>query len=167
MRVHRVVGSAVGAAGACAVLAMGAGAALVAGAASPAVALEPEADLAYHGAVSMDAGRVDLRLTPQNHGPSAVADATVRLRWSRPLAVRQQLPEGCARSGVRTVVCRTGALAADGLGEEIRVRVWLREVPSEVTLTIDTLWSGGVVDRNHANDRQQVLALDTGDSYVF
>ncbi|MET7697017.1 hypothetical protein [Streptomyces sp. NPDC005485] len=147
--------------------AVGAGVVLAVGAVSPAAALDPEADLAYHGAVSMDAGQVDLRLTPQNHGPSAVADATVRLRWSRPLAVRQELPQGCARSGVRTVVCRTGALAADGLGEEIRLRVRLREVPSEVTLRIDTLWSGGAVDRNHVNDRQQVLALDTGDSYVF
>ena len=162
MRIHCVAGSAVGALGA-----LGVCAALAMGAASPAVGLGSEADLAYHGTVSMDAGRVDLRLTPQNHGPSAVDDATVRLRWSQPLAVRQQLPEGCARSGVRTVVCRTGALAADGLGEEIRLRVRLREVPSEVSLTIDTLWSGGAVDRNHANDRQQVLALDTGDSYVF
>ena len=79
----------------------------------------PEADLAYHGSVSLDRGRIDLRVTPRNHGPSAVADATVRLTWSAPLAARQQLPDGCARLGARVVVCRTGALAADGVGEQL------------------------------------------------
>ncbi|WP_330310233.1 MULTISPECIES: hypothetical protein [unclassified Streptomyces] len=146
---------------------VGAGALLVVGAGSPVVALAPEADLAYHGYVSMAAGSVDVRLTPQNHGPNAVADATVRLRWSAALADVQRLPEGCARVEARAVVCRTGALAADGLGEEIRLTVWLRGVPSEVTMEVDTVWSGGAVDRNHANDRQRVLALDTGDSYAF
>jgi hypothetical protein len=150
---------------------MGAGVALmvggVMGGASPAAALAPEADLAYHGDVSMTAGLVDVRLTPQNHGPTAVADATVRLRWSAPLADVQTLPDDCARSDGRTVVCRTGPLAADGTGEQMRVRVRLRGAPSEVTLEIDTVWSGGALDRNHANDEQRVLALDTGDSYVF
>ncbi|WP_105972334.1 hypothetical protein [Streptomyces geranii] len=127
----------------------------------------PEADLAYHGAVSLDRGRIDLRVTPRNHGPSAVADATVRLSWSAPLAARQQLPDGCARLGARVVVCRTGALAADGVGEQIGLRARLRGAPSEVTLEIGTVWSGGVVDRNHRNDRQRVLVLDTGDPYYF
>ncbi len=86
----------------------------------------PEADLAYHGAVSLDRGRIDLRVTPRNHGPSAVADATVRLTWSAPLAARQQLPDGCARLGARVVVCRTGALAADGVGERIGLRLRLQ-----------------------------------------
>jgi hypothetical protein len=128
---------------------------------------DPEADLAYHGAVAMAAGQVEVRFTPRNHGPSAVPDATVRLRWSEPLANRQLLPEGCARSGVRVVLCRVGALDADGLGDQIGLRLRLRGEPSEALLEIDTVWSGGVVDRNHLNDRQRVLVLDTGDTYYF
>jgi len=143
------------------------GAALVMGPAGPAAAAAPEADLAYHGYVTVNAGRVDVRFTPQNHGPSDVTDATVRLRWSVPLADRQQLPADCVRSGTRAVLCRTGALAADTLGEQMRLGVRLTGAPTEVTLTFDTVWGGGAVDRNHGNDRQQVLALDTGDRYFF
>ncbi|MFC8345813.1 hypothetical protein [Streptomyces sp. NPDC057280] len=127
----------------------------------------PEADLAYHGAATMAAGRVDVRFTPRNHGPSAVPDATVRLRWSEPLADRQTLPDGCARTGARVVLCRVGALDADGLGEQVELRVRLRGEPPEVLLEMDTVWSGGVVDRNRANDRQRVLVLETGDAYYF
>ncbi|MET7745316.1 hypothetical protein [Streptomyces sp. NPDC005385] len=149
---------------------LGSGALLVGGVGGLGAAADagvPEADLAYHGAASMAAGRVDVRLTPRNHGPDPVDDATVRLRWSAALDDTQVLPAGCARSGERVVVCRTGALPADGLGEEIRMTVRLREVASEVTLGLDTVWGGGSVDRNHANDRQQVLVLDTGDAYAF
>ncbi|KUO21000.1 hypothetical protein [Streptomyces dysideae] len=128
---------------------------------------DPEADLAYHGSASMSSGRLEVRFTPRNHGPSAVPDATVRLRWSEPLADRQVLAEGCARSGARVVVCRVGALAADGVGEQIGLRVRLRGAPSEVRLELDTAWGGGAVDRNRANDRQRVLVLDTGDAYYF
>ncbi|MEV2198259.1 hypothetical protein AB0I02_45875 [Streptomyces phaeochromogenes] len=159
----------------------GLGAAVVVAAASPAAiataaatvavapvpAVAPEADLAYHGHLSMTGGRVDLRMTPQNHGPSGIAEATVRLRWSVPLADEQGLPAGCARTEARTVMCRTGALPADGWGETITMAVRLRGAPSEVTLGIDTVWGGGAVDRNHHNDRQEVLVLDTGDTYVF
>jgi hypothetical protein len=127
----------------------------------------PEADLAYHGSAAMTAGRFDVRFTPRNHGPSAVPDATVRLRWSKPLADRQTLPEGCARSGERVVVCRTGALAADEAGERIELRVRLAGTPSEVLLELDTVWGGGAVDGNRANDQQRVLVLDTGDTYYF
>jgi len=136
-------------------------------AASSVAATAPEADLAYHGYVSMAGRSVDVRMTPRNHGPSAVADATVRLRFSVPLADVQWLPESCARAETRGVVCRTGALAANGLGEEIWMTVRLREVSSEVTVEVETVWGGGAVDRNHANDRMRVLALDTGDSYAF
>jgi hypothetical protein len=127
----------------------------------------PEADLAYHGSATMTGGRVDVRFTPRNHGPSAVPDATVRLRWSKPLADAQTLPAGCARSGDRVVVCRTGALAADAVGERIEVRVRLRDASSEVLLELDTVWGGGAVDGNRANDQQRVLVLDTGDTYYF
>ncbi|MFE0524315.1 MULTISPECIES: hypothetical protein [unclassified Streptomyces] len=144
--------------------------AAVCGAAVPAgavVAGGPEADLAYHGAVSMADGTVGVRFTPRNHGPSAAPDVTVRLRWSAALADRQELPAGCARSGPRVVLCRVGELPADGLGEQIAVRVRLRQAPSEVLLVLDTVWSGGTVDRNRQNDHQRVLVLDTGDEYYF
>ncbi|MFG2312712.1 hypothetical protein ACGFS9_29180 [Streptomyces sp. NPDC048566] len=147
---------------------LGSGAVLAGGVAGGAAdAGVPEADLAYHGTVAMAAGRIDVRLTPRNHGPDAVDDATVRLRWSAPLGGAQDLPAGCARAGEQVVVCRTGPLPADGTGEEIRLTVRLRDAASEVTLGLDTVWGGGSVDRNHANDRQQVLALDTGDVYAF
>ncbi|WP_371330207.1 hypothetical protein [Streptomyces sp. TP-A0356] len=144
------------------------GAAVVVGAAVPAVAAVPEADLAYHGYVTMGGGHVDVRMVPQNHGPSAVTDATVRLRWSLPLADVQRLPRGCTRYDTSTVLCGTGPLAAGGVGREIRLRVGLAgSSTEEVTLEIDTLWGSGSVDRNPGNDREQVLALDTGDQYYF
>lgn len=127
----------------------------------------PEADLAYHGSATLDRGRLKLRFTPRNHGPAEVPEATVRLRWSEPLADRQTLPEFCARSGEKDVLCRIDALPADGLGERISLSLRLREVPDEVVLELDTVWSGGVLDRNRANDRQRVLVLDTGDPYYF
>lgn len=128
----------------------------------------PEADLAYHGAAVMAAGTMDVALTPRNHGPSAVEDATVRLRWSVPLADRQRLPDGCARTGKRAVLCRTGALAADEVGERTDLRVRLRgPAPSEAVLKLSTEWGGGAVDRNRVNDQQRVLVLDTGDPYFF
>ncbi|MFF7450699.1 MULTISPECIES: hypothetical protein [unclassified Streptomyces] len=148
--------------GVAAVLAVGAGAP-VAGATPD----RPEADLSYHGLAVMTEGQVEVRFTPRNHGPSAVPDVTVRLHWSQPLADRQELPTGCARSGARVVLCRVGALAADGLGEQIGMRVRMRGAPAEVLLGIDTVWSGGAVDRNRLNDRQRVLVLDTGDAYHF
>ena len=126
-----------------------------------------EADLAYHGVAVMSGGRMELRFTPRNHGPEAVPDATVRLRWSEPLVDRQVLPDGCAREAERVVVCRVGALAADSVGERVELRVRLRGVPSEVLLEIDTVWDGGTVDLNRANDRQRVLVLDSGDEYYF
>ncbi|MER6783077.1 hypothetical protein ABT330_00190 [Streptomyces sp. NPDC000658] len=144
---------------------------LAAGAAvSPARAAgeQPEADLAYHGSAVLAGGRVDVRLTPRNHGPGDIPDSTVRLRWSAPLAAgEQRLAAGCARTGRQEVVCRTGALAADGLGERIALEVRLRGRPAEVTMDVDTVWGGGALDRDRSNDRRQVLVLDTGDAYFF
>ncbi|MFF9088990.1 hypothetical protein ACF1BE_21695 [Streptomyces sp. NPDC014991] len=142
-----------------------AGAVLVPGTAVAAPA--PEADLALHGSAVLEADQVDLRLTPRNEGPGAVTDATVRLRWSVPLAGRQQLPTGCLRADGRTVLCATGALAADAAGEQLRVPVRLAELAAEVTLDIDTVWIGSAVDANRSNDRLTVLVLATGDSYAF
>ena len=149
-----------------AVVVAAAGPAAATPAAAPVVGAAAAADLAYHGHLSMTGGRVVLRMTPHNHGPSDVADATVQLRWSVPLADEQRLPDGCARAAERAVVCRTGPLPADGWGETIAMTVRLRGTPPEVTLGIDTVWGGGV-DRNHHNDRQKALVLDTGDTYGF
>jgi hypothetical protein len=55
----------------------------------------------------------------------------------------------------------------DAPGERLRVPVRLKERPSEVTLEVDTAWSGGAVDRDRTNDRLKVLVLDTGDAYAF
>ncbi|MCE0447618.1 hypothetical protein LT493_36500 [Streptomyces tricolor] len=64
----------------------------------------------------LEGDRVEVRLTPRNHGPAAVADATVRLRWSAELADEQALPARCAREDERSVVCGTGPLAVDAAG---------------------------------------------------
>ncbi|MGY0024716.1 hypothetical protein [Streptomyces sp. cg35] len=141
--------------------------ALAAALAAPADDPAPEADLAYHGRVTMTGGHVTIALTPQNHGPFDVPDATVRLAWSSPLADTQTLPDGCLRSAPRTVSCRTGALPAAAHGTPLTVRIRLADTPSEVTVRIDTTWSGGPADHNPDNDRHQVLVLDTGDTYYF
>ncbi|MEU6098208.1 hypothetical protein [Streptomyces sp. NPDC047079] len=141
------------------------GAALVVGAALPAVALGAEADLAYHGYVTMGRGEVNVRLTPWNQATSGVEDATVRLRWSKPLAKEQLLPGACAREDESTVLCRMGAIAPLAEGREIHLRVRLADTSAdEVRLEIDSLWSGAV-DRTPGT--QQVLALGTGDRYAF
>ncbi|MEV0982056.1 hypothetical protein [Streptomyces sp. NPDC049915] len=127
-----------------------------------------EADLAYHGSVVLSRGRVRVELTSRNEGPAAVPEAAVRLRWSVPLADGgQRLPDGCVRTGARDVVCRTGALTAGEVGERIDLDLRLRGRPAEVRLEIGTVWRGGVPDHNRANDRYQVLVLDTGDAYPF
>ncbi|MFF9214030.1 MULTISPECIES: hypothetical protein [unclassified Streptomyces] len=127
-----------------------------------------DADLAYHGSAELRRGRIRVELTPRNHGPSAVPEAAVRLRWSVPPAQEaQRLPDGCVRTGERDVVCRTGALAAGEVGERITLDLRLRGRPAEVRLEIGTLWGGGVADHNRANDRHEVLVLDTGDAYSF
>ncbi|WEO96051.1 hypothetical protein A6P39_019530 [Streptomyces sp. FXJ1.172] len=128
---------------------------------------EPEADLAFHGTALMDGNTVEVRLMPRNDGPAAVTDASVRLRWSVPLAQAQQLPARCVREDERTVVCATGALAVGAAGQRLRVPVRLRDRPAEVTLEIGTAWSGGAVDKDRSNDRLNVLVLDTGDAYAF
>ncbi|MFJ9340301.1 hypothetical protein ACIRP0_13540 [Streptomyces sp. NPDC101733] len=141
---------------------------LVLGAAGPAGAWAgPEADLAYHGRVALAKGQLRVLLIPENEGPSAVANATLRLRLSEELADRQELAAGCARVGPREVVCETGPLPEHGRGRHIGLVLGFRERPAEVVLTVDTWWNGGATDRNGANNEHVVLALDTGDSYVF
>ncbi|MDJ0385665.1 hypothetical protein [Streptomyces sp. G-G2] len=135
------------------------------GAAGPAG--EPEADLAYHGRVSLSGGRLAVWVVPQNLGPTPLANTTLRLRLSADLADRQELAEGCARAGQREVMCETGALPARGQGRHIGLRLLLKEPEPEVVLRVDTWWNGGATDRDHTNDQHAVLALDTGDTYSF
>ncbi|MFJ5550987.1 hypothetical protein [Streptomyces sp. NPDC093225] len=127
----------------------------------------PEADVAYHGQVSLAAGRLGIWLVPENHGPAALPNATVRLRLSVDLAERQRLAEGCARVEARVVVCETGSLPVQGSGRHIGLVLLLKERPAEAVVRIDTWWNGGATDTELENNEHAVLALDTGDTYAF
>ncbi|MET8692049.1 hypothetical protein ACFTT0_14990 [Streptomyces bauhiniae] len=133
----------------------------------PTPAPAPRADLAFHGHAVIDGDRMEVRLTPRDHGPAAVPEASVRVRWSVGPAGAVTLSPGCARTGERTVVCGTGALVAGQAGEEIRLGVRLRVPAPEVTLEVETAWNGGVTDPDRSNDRLRVLVLPTGDEYSF
>ncbi|MFD9356928.1 hypothetical protein [Streptomyces sp. NPDC060031] len=127
----------------------------------------PEADVAYHGRVALAHGRLRILMVPENEGPSAVPNATLRVRVSADLADRQALAGGCARAGQREVVCETGSMPLHGRGRHIGLVLDLRESAPEVVVRIDTWWNGGATDRNHTNNEHVVLALDTGDTYAF
>ncbi|WP_282693088.1 hypothetical protein [Streptomyces sp. CC208A] len=131
------------------------------------VEAEAEADLAHHGHVSLWDGRVGVWLVTENHGPSDVADATVRLAFSAPMAGGQELPPGCLWSSARVVSCRTGALPGGGAGVELALDLRAMGRPQELTVEVGTAWRSGGVDRNPFNDRHRVLVLATGDPYVF
>ncbi|NML54939.1 hypothetical protein HHL19_34520 [Streptomyces sp. R302] len=126
-----------------------------------------EADLAHHGHVSLWDGRVGVWLVTENHGPSDVADATVRLAFSAPMAGGQELPPGCLWSSARVVSCRTGALSGGGAAGELALDLRAAGRPQELTVDVSTAWRAGGVDRNSFNDRHRVLVLATGDPYVF
>ncbi|WP_199553175.1 hypothetical protein [Streptomyces sp. N35] len=142
-----------------------AAAALVTG--GPAEAGGPGGGGGGHRHAGLGGGRLGIWLTPQNHGPVDVSEATVRLRYSAPLASEQKLPERCLRAGQRVVLCSTGEIKAGSWSEEIGLDMKLKGSPSEATVQIDTLWNGGATDRNVNNNRHKVLTLDTGDSYFF
>ncbi|QNE25982.1 hypothetical protein F1D59_15270 [Streptomyces sp. INR7] len=127
----------------------------------------PEADVSYHGRVALSGSHLRVWLVPENDGPAALPNATLRVRLSADLADRQQLAEGCARAGLREVVCETGPLPLHGRGRHVGLALELRERVPEVVVQVDTWWNGGATDRNHANDDHVVLALDTGDAYAF
>ncbi|WP_326588660.1 hypothetical protein [Streptomyces sp. NBC_01294] len=127
----------------------------------------PEADVAYHGRVYLSGEQLRIWLVPENDGPAALPNATVRVRLSADLADRQELAGGCARAGLREVVCETGPLPLHGRGRHIGLALGLRERASEVVVRVDTWWNGGATDRNHTNNEHVVLALDTGDGYAF
>ncbi|MFE9123580.1 hypothetical protein [Streptomyces sp. NPDC007172] len=126
-----------------------------------------EADVAYHGHVSLWSGRVGVWLTTANHGPAPVSGATVRLRFSVPLDPAATLPSSCLRTGAATVQCGSGSMRAAGSGVRIALDVAVVGEPAEVGLDIDTAWNGGTDDRNPANNTHRVLAPATGDPYSF
>lgn len=130
-------------------------------------AVAPEADVAHHGRISLREGRIEVRLRTGNRGPSPLADATVRLRFSAPLASWQPLPGGCLRADSRTVLCGTGPLRVAEAARRTALELRLTGRPAEVTVRVDTLWNGGASDRNRRNDAHEVLVLSTGDAYAF
>ncbi|MEV6956770.1 hypothetical protein [Streptomyces sp. NPDC051183] len=138
-----------------------------AGAAGPGAAGAAEADVAYHGRVALADGQLRIWLVPENEGPSELPNATVRVRLSVDLADRQELAGGCARAGLREVVCETGPLPLHGRGRHIGLVLDLRESAPEVVVRVDTWWNGGATDRDLSNNEHVVLALDTGDAYAF
>ncbi|MEU2239315.1 hypothetical protein ABZ572_07910 [Streptomyces sp. NPDC018338] len=161
---------------------MGAGAGASAGAVGPEVGVGPEAevgvgpevgvgveaDLAHHGHVSLWDGRVGVWLVSENHGPSDLSQATVRLAFSEPMAGGQELPTACLWSSDRVVSCRTGELRAAGGVGELALDLRTAGLPDELTVEITTAWrDGAAADRNPGNDRHRVLVLATGDPYVF
>ncbi|MGW0788882.1 hypothetical protein ACWD04_11650 [Streptomyces sp. NPDC002911] len=129
--------------------------------------IAPEADVFHHGRVSLGEERIEVQLRTGNRGPSPLADATVRLRFSVPLVAGQRLPEACLRSGSRTVLCGTGPLSVAGEARRISLGLRLVGRPAEVVVRVDTVWNGGASDRNRRNDTHEVPALSTGDASVF
>ena len=138
-----------------------------AGAADGPGAIAPEADLAHHGRMSLWGGELGVRVASENHGPSAVADATVRLDFSVGLVRGQELPANCLWDGDRTVLCRTGQLRAVGRGDETVIGLRTVGDPDEAVVQIDTVWNGGASDRNPDNNRHRVLVPATGDPYAY
>ncbi|MEU8621334.1 hypothetical protein [Streptomyces sp. NPDC048623] len=126
-----------------------------------------EADLAHHGHASLWEGRLGVRLVSENHGPSDVSQATVRLAFSAPMAGGQELPPACLWSSDRVISCRTGELRAAGATGELALDLRTAGSPEELTVDIRTAWCDGATDRNPSNDRHSVLVLATGDPYVF
>ncbi|MFJ8847262.1 hypothetical protein ACIRFF_30685 [Streptomyces cyaneofuscatus] len=127
----------------------------------------PRADLSHHGYVSLWGDHIALRIRSENRGPSDVTASTVRLRFSAPLAARQELPYGCLRGGKATVLCETGGLRSAGGARQTALDLTLTGRPDEVVVRLDTVWSGGARDTDRKNDVHEVLAPATGDAYAF
>jgi hypothetical protein len=126
-----------------------------------------EADVSYHGHVSLWNGRVGVWLETANHGPAALPGATVRLRFSVALAAGVTLPPTCLRTGPSAVQCSTGPMRAAGTGVQLALDTAVVGTPAQVTVDIDTVWNGGLTDRNPVNNTHRVPALATGDPYTF
>ncbi|MET7619890.1 hypothetical protein [Streptomyces sp. NPDC005408] len=141
------------------------GAGTSAGAHGPAIA--PEADVAHHGHVSLTSGRLGVSLVSESHGPASLANATVRLSFSVPMAGPQVLPAGCLWGGDKIVLCATGELRAAGTGRRFALDLRTVGTPAEVLVQVGTQWNGGATDRNPENNEHQVLTPATGDPYAF
>ncbi|WP_242571004.1 hypothetical protein [Streptomyces sp. NP-1717] len=126
-----------------------------------------EADVAHHGHVSLWGGRLTVRLSTGNHGPSDLAGATAGLVFSEPLAAGQKLPAGCLWGGDRVVYCQADALRADGRDSEFLLDLRTAGDPAELSVDIATVWNGGAEDRNPDNDKHHVLVPATGDLYIY
>ncbi|GGJ95182.1 hypothetical protein GCM10011583_28430 [Streptomyces camponoticapitis] len=126
-----------------------------------------EADVAHHGHISLWGGRLAVRLSTGNHGPSGLAGATARLGFSVPLAFGQKLPDACLWGGNQVVYCRAGELRADGRDSEVLLDLRTVGDPAEVSVDISTVWNGGADDHNPDNDKHHVLVPATGDLYVY
>ncbi|MFI5759098.1 hypothetical protein [Streptomyces sp. NPDC051569] len=137
------------------------------GAAPAPASIAPEADLAHHGHASLWSGELTMRLGSENHGPSPLPDATVRIEFSVRLVADQALPSNCLWGGERIVLCRTGQLRAVGRSREIALGLRTVGTPDEVVVRIDTAWNGGASDRNLENHQHRVLVPATGDLYAF
>ncbi|MCX4583617.1 hypothetical protein [Streptomyces sp. NBC_01481] len=131
------------------------------------LAIAPEADVAHHGHVSLTSGRLGVSLVSENHGPASLADATVRVSFSVPMAGAQVLPARCLWGGDRVVLCATGALRAGGTGRRITLDLRTVGTPAEVVVGVGTQWNGGATDRNPDNNEHRVLTPATGDLYAF
>ncbi|WP_246574411.1 hypothetical protein [Streptomyces genisteinicus] len=149
------------------VRAAGRAAAVPAGEASGAAAVAPEADLSHHGHVSLADGRLVVTVMSRNHGPAALAEATVRLELSHRPTGELRLPGRCLRAAERVVLCGTGPLSPDGVGRRVTLGLELGDSPSEAVVTVATAWSGGATDRNPANSEHRVLVPATGDPYAY
>ncbi|MFE9781981.1 hypothetical protein ACFYPA_27940 [Streptomyces sp. NPDC005775] len=149
-------------------VALGAGGTAAAVGAPAAWNVAPEADVSHHGHVSLWGTGLGIWLRSENRGPADLSGVTVRLRVSVPLAGLQELPPECLQADRSTVLCRTGALHADGAEQrQLALELQLAGRPAEVVVRIDTVWNGGATDRNAANSDHEVLAPATGDEYVF
>lgn len=145
----------------------GAGSAVASGAGVGAGPEAVEADVAHHGDVSLWGGRLAVRLSTGNHGPSDLTGATARLGFSVPLAAGQKLPDACLWGGNQIVYCQAGALRADGRDSEFLLDLRTVGDPAEVSVDVSTVWNGGADDQNPDNDKHQVLVPATGDLYVY
>ncbi|MEW1546790.1 hypothetical protein [Streptomyces tsukubensis] len=134
-------------------------------AAVPAV---PVADVAHHGYVTLtDAGRLEVTVESRSHGPASLADTTLKLSFSTPLARGQALPGTCVQGSDRVVLCSTGALRVGGTVRRTALDLRTSGTPDEVTVKVATHWNGGAHDRDPRNNLHEILAPATGDAYAF
>lgn len=123
--------------------------------------------MSHHGHVTLWGDRVGIWLRTENRGPGDVVASTVRLRFSAPLAVRQELPPGCLWGGGAVVLCETGELPSGGRARQTALDLRLAGRPAEVVVRVDTVWNGGARDADSRNNVHAVLAPSTGDAYAF